>query len=79
MKNKVSTPPLQACRICEHGRKLHELKNRASETRARCEANHLPAYRQPEHEHDDQHGYHRHCADFKMRAEVIDADEEDGA
>ena len=74
----VTTPPLQACRTCEHGRNLYGLKARVSATRGECDLGHYPAYRKPEHEHDDQHGYHWHCADWKCRAEVIDAEEVTG-
>lgn len=69
----VSIPPLHACRTCEHGRDLH----RECDSRPFCTAHHQPVYHLPEHEHDDQHGFHRHCESFVMRAEIIDADEED--
>ena len=71
----VSKPPLQACRTCEHGRKLLLYKV----AHPYCGENHQPTYAPPSHEHDDQHGFHRHCADFVMREEIIDADEEDCA
>lgn len=70
----VSTPPLQACRTCEHGRNIR----RISGALGICDLKHETIYRLPEHEYDDQHGYHRHCADWQCRAEVIDAEEVTG-
>ena len=68
----VSTPPLQACRTCDHGRNIR----RVSGALGLCDLKHETLYRIPEHEHDDQGGYYRECADHVQRAEVIDAEEE---
>ena len=69
----VSKPPLHACRTCEHGRKLYE--RRVVGGLSRCDKVHEVIYRFPEHDHDDQHGFYRECADHEQRAEVIDGEE----
>ena len=72
----VSTPQLQACRTCEHGRELYE--RRVSGGASVCAKGWLVLYRFPEHEHDDQHGFYRECADHEQRAEVVDGEEVSG-
>ena len=75
-------PPLQACRTCEHGRNLHaDMQPHADGIhiiQPICGKKHAPGYNLPTHEHDDQHGFYRHCLDWQCRAEVIDADAIDG-
>ena len=72
----VPIPPLHACRTCEHGRELYE--RRACGGLSVCAKGYEVLYRFPEHEHDDQHGFYRECADHEHRAEVIDAEEVTG-
>ena len=72
----VSISPLQACRTCEHGRNLYQNRPPLMHV-ARCDKNLITQYRFPRHEQDDQHGFYRHCADWKCRTEVIDAEKEE--
>jgi hypothetical protein len=72
----VSTPPLQACRTCEHGRELYS--RRVSGGASVCAKGWLVLYRFPTHEQDDQHGFYRECEDHEQRSEVLNGEEVKG-